>query len=455
MAGLRTLAIGCAAVAIAAAALPAGADAAQATRAPALRVSGGAIKVAPVCGRPRRGAVVRQGARAMLRMRLSSRRRAVLTIARCSSGRWSRLSQKRLRGPRRLARRLPTEAAGDLRLRLRVRNRIRTVYLRVNEDLVDVPVRFAVKNLNRSKLACQSDGASYTIAGRLTAPRAALSRGDGVTLYLHEFSFGQFFWGWPEERYDFGQTLARAGHASVAIDRLGYGASSRPPGTAVCLGSQADTAHQVVAALRAGAYSAGGVAAPRFRRVALAGHSAGGAAAEIEAYSFGDIDALLLFAQADQGFTSKVTLASARMGARCAGGGDPGAGGGAGGYAYFSESSEEFQSFQFRTAESRIANAVTAKRNPDPCGDVNSLVPAIAANQSNVGSIAVPVLLLYGTGDAVYDQPKAGEDQRNLFTGSKDVTLRFFDGQAHGLMFESKAGEVRDTTARWLTQRGL
>ncbi len=337
-------------------------------------------------------------------------------------------------------------------MRLRVRDRIRTAYLRVNEDLVDVPVRFAVKNVNRSKLACQSDGGSYTLAGRLTVPRAALSGGDGVTLYLHEFSFGQFFWGWPEERYDYGKALARAGHASVAIDRLGYGASSKPPGTDVCLGSQADMAHQVVSALRGGSYSVAGIAPPRFRRVALAGHSAGGAAAEVEAYSFGDIDALLLFAQADQGFSSKVTLASAQMGSRCAAGGDTGAGAG---YAYFSQSAEEFQSFQFRTAEARIANAVTATRNPDPCGDVNSLVPAIAANQANVGSIAVPVLLMYGTGDAVYDQPKAGEDQRKLFGGSKDVTLRFFDDQAHALVFESRAGEVRATAAGWLTQRGL
>jgi pimeloyl-ACP methyl ester carboxylesterase len=432
-------------------ALPAPAGAAHTQRAPALKLAGGAVQRLAVCGRARRALIVKQGAAVSARLRPRGRR-AVLSIARCRDGRWSRLSQNRFRHRRRARRALPTAAAGDLRVRLRIGRRLRMAYVHVAEDLVDVPVKFRVANVNRSKLSCQSDGGSYTIAGRLTAPRRALDGSGGVTLYLHEFSFGQFFWSWPEERYDYGRALARAGHASVAIDRLGYGASSKPPGMGVCLGSQADSAHQLIGALRAGGYSAGGGPAPRFRKVALAGHSAGGAAAEVEAYSFGDIDALVLFAQADQGFTPKVTLASANMGSRCAGGGDARAGAD---YAYFSQSDDEFRSFQFRTAESRIANAVTARRNPDPCGDVNSLVPAIAANQANVGSVTVPVLLMYGTGDAVYDQPKAGEDQRKLFSGSKDVTLRFFADQAHGLVFESRAPEVRATAADWLTRRGL
>src|SRR4051794_22140379 len=130
MAGRRTVAIGCATAAIAAGALPSGAAATEAARASTLSVSGGAAKAVTVCGRARRAAVVRQGAPATLRVRLRSRRRAVLTIARCGGGRWSRVSQKRLRARRRLTRRLPTLAAGDLRVRLRVRDRIRTAYVR-------------------------------------------------------------------------------------------------------------------------------------------------------------------------------------------------------------------------------------------------------------------------------------------------------------------------------------
>jgi len=136
-------------------------------------------------------------------------------------------------------------------------------------------------------------------------------------------------------------------------------------------------------------------------------------------------------------------------------GGEPADPGGPPGYAYFSDSPEGFRHYMFRTAEQRVADAATAMRNRDPCGDVQSLAAAVATNQANASSIAVPVLLLYGTADPVYQQPQAGQDQRNLFSGSKDVTLRFFAGQAHALTLERAAPDVQSAAAEWLARRGF
>src|SRR5687767_7148636 len=86
------------------------------------------------------------------------------------------------------------------------------------------PMRFSVENVNRTALPCQADGKRYDVRGRLVAPAGAAKR--SVTLYLHEFGFGAHFWSFPEARYDYAAALARAGHASVVIDRLGYGASA-------------------------------------------------------------------------------------------------------------------------------------------------------------------------------------------------------------------------------------
>lgn len=58
-------------------------------------------------------------------------------------------------------------------------------------------------------------------------------------------------------------------------------------------------AHQVVLALRSGKYQADGRTAPPSRKVALAGHAYGGQIAQVEAYSFGDIDGLIVLAYAD------------------------------------------------------------------------------------------------------------------------------------------------------------
>src|SRR4051794_1304130 len=212
MARQRTATIGfTTGAALASLALSAPAGATQAGRASALRLSGGARQLVSLCGRRHPARVVTQGTAVSARVRLR-RRGAVLGVDRCSGGRWTRISRGKLRRGRRLTRPLPTDAVGDLRVRLRVRRHTRTAYLRVTEDLVDVPVRFQVANVNRSKLACSGDGASYTVAGHLSAPRRALAGGAAVALYLHEFSFGQFFWRFQVSGYDYAKALARAGH---------------------------------------------------------------------------------------------------------------------------------------------------------------------------------------------------------------------------------------------------
>jgi len=160
------------------------------------------------------------------------------------------------------------------------------------------PVSFQVSNVNRSGLVCGTDGRSYTIRGHLVGTRSEL-RSHRVTLYLHGLGLGEFFWrlqGVPG--YDFAAGMARRGHASVVIDRLGYGASDKPQGMGSWIGGQADIAHQIIGRLKSGRYD--GAVTPRFRRVGLIGHSAGGLITEVEAYSFSDAAAIGVLAYADR-----------------------------------------------------------------------------------------------------------------------------------------------------------
>jgi len=98
------------------------------------------------------------------------------------------------------------------------------------------------------------------------------------------------------------------GPSSVAIVSSGSRRGIRTPSENLthrdsCTGSEADVAHQIVGALRSGSYRIGGRAGVPFSRVALAGHSTGSIIAQVEAYSFRDIDALVITAYADQGQT--------------------------------------------------------------------------------------------------------------------------------------------------------
>lgn len=407
-----------------------------------LQVRGGERARTQVCGRTVQATVATQNEPLRATARL---RGAVLSlrVARCGAAK-----------PRRIARgkrprlRLPTSAAGGYRIRAYARQprtgRLlarRSAWLRVSPKVTSTPISFTVQNVNRSRLACSSDGREHTVAGRLVAP-ADTPR--AVTLYLHEYGWGRFFWQWPRRDLNYARALAEAGHASVVVDRLGYDESSHPDGNGTCLGSQADVAHQIVEQLKA-----------RFDRVALAGHSAGGAIAELSAASFGDTDALVLFAYADQGFSTGSIQEANEQGLTCTTGGEPADEGGPAGYAYFAQTPEEWRRFMFASADPVVQEAAAARRNRDPCGDATSLTPAAVTNYSNLAAIDVPVLLLYGTSDAVYDQPAAGEQQRGAFSGSDDVTLRFLDGAGHALTLERSAPELRGTVSGWLAQRGF
>lgn len=111
-----------------------------------------------------------------------------------------------------------------------------------NGGVASVPVKFKVENLNRSKLACATDGATYNVRGRLVGPRRALRDGHArsATLYLHGLAFGRFLFNFERfARYDYAERQARRGLVSVVVDRLGYVASGKPAGFSSCLGGQA------------------------------------------------------------------------------------------------------------------------------------------------------------------------------------------------------------------------
>lgn len=327
-------------------------------------------------------------------------------------------------------------------------------------DVVDVPVRFAVENVNRSRVPCPTDGGSYEIAGRLVGPASVLEGGaEAVTLYLHGLGFGQFFWSFRAlPGYDYATEQARAGHVSVAIDRLGYDDSSRPAGSQICLGSHADIAHQVVTALREGDYRAGGDAGgPAFRRVALAGHSLGTQIAQIAAYSFGGIDALVTSAYSSEGATPLATRESFRSGAACAASDGEAADDGEqgpGGYAYFGQRPQDFRAAMFHDADPAAIEATTTLRNRDPCGDFSSILPAIVLNRVGLRETTVPVLIVCASHDALFDADRCMR-QDELYPSSPDVSAVLLEGTGHALTVERTHDEFRSTVSSWLAERGF
>jgi pimeloyl-ACP methyl ester carboxylesterase len=328
--------------------------------------------------------------------------------------------------------------------------------------VAQLPVAFAVKNVNGSRAPCAADGATYTVRGHITGPAATLAAGSGLAgaLYAHGLSYGEFFWRFegtatdPVSGYDYAVEQARHGLVSITIDRLGYGASGKPPGKKVCLGSEADYLHQIVGELRAGTYDAGAGTPPRFARLALAGHSLGGYMAEDEAYSFGGIDALMLFGFADLPTGVPTYLDFVPTTLICAGPGQPPTGATSPlGYAYFGQTDADFQRAHLHDVDPTVARAVTALRTRDPCGDTGSALSTALVNALDLFRVKVPVLLVGGANDALFPPP-AQQLQRLLFTGSKDVTQITLPDTGHAVTLGRTAPLFRSTVARWLCARG-
>jgi pimeloyl-ACP methyl ester carboxylesterase len=323
--------------------------------------------------------------------------------------------------------------------------------------IASAAVSFVVRNTNRSAVPCTSDGAPYEVRGHLVAPRSALSRSRtrrrGVTLYLHGRAFGEFVWNFksvPSQNYATAQ--ARARHASVVIDRIGYGASGHPDGNQSCLGSQADVAHQIVQKLRRGDYSIDTGTAPKFRRVALVGQSTGGQIANIEAYSFKDVDALIIVALSVQ-TSPRAALVFGEARQICLSGGETSGPEGPGGYAYsFGQTPAAFEATIVRNARRSVVAGTTRLRHRDPCGDTLSVINALLRQRTALPKIKVPVLVICGENDALFIRG-ACKAQADRYTGSRSVSLALVPRAGHAPMLERTAPIFRARISNWLKRR--
>lgn len=320
--------------------------------------------------------------------------------------------------------------------------------------VTEIPISFQVQNVNRSKVPCPADGATYTVRGHLVAPASAAVNASTVTLYLHGLGLGEFFWNFSDfgnaPGYHYADTLAQAGQTSVIVDRLGYGASDKPPGTQICLGSQADIAHQEVQDLRAGNYTLGNAQSPQhFSKVVLAGHSVGGLITQIEAYSFGGVDAIVNMDFSDQGMSALTMADFAQWQAACSAGGTTVTdAGGPGGYAPFAQAPQVHPTF-FSQPDPAIEGFVLAGMVRDPCGDQTSFMAGVSADMANLGQVHVPVLLLFGDKDALFPVPD-GVAQMDRFTGSPSVTYAQVPGLPHAVTLEPAHLLVAAEVEHWL-----
>jgi pimeloyl-ACP methyl ester carboxylesterase len=323
-----------------------------------------------------------------------------------------------------------------------------------------VGVTFTVRNTDTSQFACTSDGGTYQVKGHITGPASVLAsaskrkrRTKGATLYLHGLGVGEWLWYFPAiPSVNYALQQAKAGHVSVTVDRLGYGASSRPPdGGKICIGSEADVAHQIVQALKNGSYSVGSGMPRKYKRIALAGHSAAGEISILEAYSYKDVSALIVVGFSFSNLpAANITFGNQRNACTAAtpvGPGFPPS------YQLFGATPAEFEKAFFHSATKAVRAAATPLHKPDPCGDNISLTEALNKQAAGARTIKLPALVICGANDVLY-APFGCELQADRFA-SRDKKAIIVKNAGHGLPLEKSARIFREKLDGWLSRRGF
>ena len=117
------------------------------------------------------------------------------------------------------------------------------------------------------------------------------SRPSVMQVLLPGGTYARYYWNFPyrPEVYSYVARVTSSRRATLAIDRLGTGQSSRPPSAMVTVATSISAVHQVIQAVRQGAYGL-----PAVPRVVTVGHSAGSAVALWEAGIYQDVDGVLV-----------------------------------------------------------------------------------------------------------------------------------------------------------------
>jgi hypothetical protein len=460
----------------AAAATPAAAAAAPAP----VRITGGASQTIQQCGARVPATVVRTGAHVTAVVRAArtpagrrGRRGSRVIVDQCMAGGWAGPVAVKL-GARLRALRTPlatTErATGDYRVRIvrRGGESSRPAYVRVGVgEIVDTPVMFNVRNQNRSAIACLGapDGATYTVRGTLVGPRArmlddgAVRDDTAATLYYHGLSYASFFFRFQAvPGYDYGMEQARRGHVSIVVDRLGYPGSPGPArGTDVCYSSQADIGDQIIRRLRVGGYFTGEGPGPRFDRIAMAGHSAGGFITEMTQYLWGSADAIAVAGYNDTVPAPLVAQTLVAANARCLTAPDRAQGAsGPPGYARFGETDAAFIAGHVHDMDPAVLAVLLRERTRDPCGDLVSIPLSFVADQPLIRTIDEPVLLVAGKQDAFFPPPGAAAQQvLGYVPTGPNVELEELEDTGHAMTLGRTHEAFVAVMDRWLSRHGF
>jgi pimeloyl-ACP methyl ester carboxylesterase len=286
--------------------------------------------------------------------------------------------------------------------------------------------------------------ANYEVVGKLC------SKPNGkkvVHLLLSGATYGSVYWDFPllPEFYSYVRHLTGAGYATLNIDRIGIGESSRPPADQVTIQANAFVVHQLIQALHDGRIGS-------FSKVILVGHSLGSGIALSEQAQYGDANGLILtgFLHATgPGFAEVPTLVyPAQNDPRFASQNMPDG--------YFTTIPGKRSAFYFTpVADPNVIAGDEQTKETITLGEINTF-PPLVLSPTDAQSIHVPVLFVIGSRDNVFCTPPQCSEARlepSFYPADARVEVRVLPGTGHDLNLHFTAPAFFGIAREWSDRR--
>jgi pimeloyl-ACP methyl ester carboxylesterase len=293
------------------------------------------------------------------------------------------------------------------------------------------------------------------VRGQLCVPQD--STPHTLQLLLHGATYNRVYWDLPyqPDTYSYQRDMAAHGLATLAIDELGVGESTRPLSTLLTGVTQASAVHQVVDRLRAGA-----VGNVRYDKVVLHGHSAGSAIAVVEAATYHDVNGVVLtgvthlpnvpVVGSDVLFGLQSVVLDPQLAPR---GGDPGyltSKPGMRGSMYYAPG--DLDPLAVQSDETYAKDQVSATSLLDIIS--LGLVSPLSAG------INVPVLLVDGTNDTGFcglsrdcsTAEALRAQEAPYFSAAAQLSVYVLPGSGHSVALAVNSAAYRDVTRDWLSR---
>jgi pimeloyl-ACP methyl ester carboxylesterase len=298
--------------------------------------------------------------------------------------------------------------------------------------------------------------ANLQIAGVYCTPVAWAAGPREVDLMTPGATYNSAYWDWPQDPafYSYVDKTLQAGRATLDYDRLGTGASSRPPSAGLSIVTEAYVLHQLVTWLRGG---------QGYGQVNLIGHSLGSVISIQEAGAYQDVSrvvvtGLLHVPNVGAGFATTLgsLLYPAVLDPQFIGLGlDPG---------YLTTiPSDRAADFYSATADPAVVAYDEAHKDTVPTTDLTSLATtwALPPRLNESDRVTTPVLVVIGQQDAIFcaAPPVLGCSQQADLVASEgpyygsaaSLTIDSIAGTGHDIALHPSADQSFGLISQWIT----